>query len=134
MNASLLNLLHLIDPTLPIGGFSHSAGLETYIQQGIVKDTATAKEFVVQMLSQNLQYTDAAMVSLVYDAAKENDIQKILLLDDECTAIKLPKEIRAASNKLGLRLLKIFQPLCKNELVDAYAEAIKIRKLLVIIA
>ena len=90
--------------------------------------------FVVQMLSQNLQYTDAAMVSLVYDAAKENDIQKILLLDDECTAIKLPKEIRAASNKLGLRLLKIFQPLCKNELLDAYAEAIKIRKLLVIIA
>ena len=26
-------LLHLVDPTLPIGGFNHSGGLETFVQQ-----------------------------------------------------------------------------------------------------
>ena len=125
MNSALLSLLHLTDPTLPIGGFSHSAGLETYVQQGFVKDAATAKEFVVQMLSQNLKYTDAALVSLTYDAANKNDLQRILLLDAECTAVKLPKEMRQASNKLGLRLMKIFQPLNKNVLLADYAAAIK---------
>jgi urease accessory protein len=120
-----LALLHLTDPTLPIGGFSHSAGLETYVQAGIVKDAATAKEFITQMLSQNIHYTDAAFVSLAYNAVVENDFKKICLLDDECNAVKLPKEMRLASNKLGLRLLKIFQPLHTNSLVDQYTAAVK---------
>jgi len=127
---ALLSLLHLTDPTLPIGGFSHSAGLETYVQQGIVKDTASVKAFVVQMLSQNLRYTDAAFVALVMDAASDNHLEKILLLDDECTAVKLPKEMRQASNKLGLRLMKIFQPIHENDLLNKYALAIKSQEVL----
>jgi urease accessory protein len=122
---ALLSLLHLTDPTLPIGGFSHSAGLETYMQQGIVKDTETAKEFVVQMLTQNLQYTDATFVSLAYNAVIASNLEKLLLLDNECTAVKLPKEMRQASNKLGLRLLKIFQPMCENDFINEYVNAIK---------
>lgn len=130
MNSALLSLLHLTDPTLPIGGFSHSAGLETYVQQGLVKDTASAKEFVVQMLSQNLRYTDAAFLALVFDAASKNDFKKIVLLDDECTAVKLPKEMRVASNKLGLRLMKIFQPMSDHKLLNKYALAIKNQEVL----
>lgn len=125
MNNALLSLLHLTDTTLPIGGFSHSAGLETYVQQGLVKDKVSAKEFVIQMLSNNVKYTDAAFVSLVYAAADENNWQQIVALDDTCTAVKLPKEIRQASNKLGLRLIKIFEPFNQNPFVQQYVEAIK---------
>lgn len=125
MNNSLLSLLHLTDPNLPIGGFSHSAGLETYVQKGLIHDSATATEFVVQMLSQNLRYTDAALVSLVYNAADNHNLKEILSLDEQCTAVKLPKEMRQASHKLGLRLMKIFQPFNKSELIDGYALAIK---------
>jgi urease accessory protein len=106
---SLLHLLHLCDSALPIGGFSHSAGLETYVQEGMITGKETAKEFVVEQLSENIFNTDAALVSLAYDAACNNDIQMILQLDETCTAVKLPREVRLASNKLGIRLLKIFQ-------------------------
>ncbi|MGG9970711.1 urease accessory protein UreF [Ferruginibacter sp. SUN002] len=125
MNNALLSLLHLTDPTLPIGGFSHSAGLETYVQNGIIKNGATAKEFITEMLTRNLQYTDAAVVSLAYDAAVANDIEKILELDVECTAVKLPLEMRQASNKLGIRLMKIFQPIYKSAIADQYKEAMQ---------
>ncbi|MBL7814812.1 MAG: urease accessory protein UreF [Saprospiraceae bacterium] len=121
MNNTLLSLLHLTDPTLPIGGFSHSAGLETYVQKGIVHDVATARQFIEAMLSQNVHFNDAAFVSLAFDA----DFDTILALDAECTAVKLPREMRQASQKLGLRLLKIFEPLTNAPLSKTYFEAIK---------
>jgi urease accessory protein len=127
-DTALLSLLQLSDPALPVGGYAHSSGLETYVQQGIVKDAATAKEFITGMLSQNLKYTDAAFVSLAYDAAKQDDFKRIAVLDDECTSVKLPREIRQASQKLGMRLIKIFQPVCKNEIAAQYKEAIDQQK------
>ncbi|THU40615.1 urease accessory protein UreF [Niastella caeni] len=125
MNPALIRLLQLSDPALPVGGFSHSAGLETYVQLGIVKDAATAKAFVTGMLSQNIHYTDAAIGSLVYDAIASNQQGEIIQLDDLCTAVKLPKEMRQASQKLGMRLIKIFQPLCNNDWLNWYATAIQ---------
>jgi len=123
-DTDLLSLLQLSDPTLPIGGFSHSAGLETYVQQGLVKDAATAKEFITGMLEQNLHNTDAAFVSLSYQACENNDFKKIVELDYECTAVKLPREIRGASKKLGTRLIKIFQPVCESRIANSYKQAI----------
>jgi urease accessory protein len=124
MNSSLIRLLQLSDPTLPIGGYAHSAGLETYVQAGVVHNATTAKMFVEEMLGRNLFYTDAALASLAYDAATRNDWNELVTLDDECTAVKLPKEMRQASQKLGIRLMKVFQPLCDNALANQYREAV----------
>ena len=125
---NLLSLLQLSDPALPIGGFSHSAGLETYVQYGIVRDRITAKKFIEAQLSQNIFYTDAAFVSLAFDAAAKEDWHLLLQLDEECTAVKLPKEMRQSSEKLGWRMLKIFSSLTDNGFAKKYRAAIENNK------
>ena len=64
------------------------------------------------------------LLALTFDAAVESNIEQILNLDAECNAVKLPKETRQASQKLGLRLLKIFQEFCDDNLLNQYREAI----------
>ena len=77
-SSNLLSLLHLCDPALPIGSFSHSAGLETYVQQNIINNKGRAREFIIQQLSQNIFYTDGALASITYDAACADDFEKIV--------------------------------------------------------
>lgn len=106
---ALLSLLHVADPNLPIGGYSHSNGLETYVQKEIVTDKESALVFIKNMLSDNVLYNDASYVKLVYEAMNDNDFDRVLSLDASCTALKSPREIREGSHKLGARLFKIFK-------------------------
>lgn len=122
------SLLHLSDPTLPIGGYTHSGGLETYVQRGLVHNTTTAEQYVRQMLGSNLHYNDAAFVCLAYQAAAAGDLPALLLLDEEVSALKLPEEIREASRKLGLRLMKIFRRQQAFPLAIALEQAVQEQK------
>ncbi|MCW3467269.1 urease accessory protein UreF [Chitinophaga nivalis] len=122
------HLLQLSDPTLPIGGYSHSNGLETYVQEGMVKDVATAHAYVQQMLTANLQYNDAAFVCLAYTATTAASLPALLTLDEEVTALKLPREIREASQKLGIRLMKVFNRQQSYPLAIDFTTAVQQKK------
>lgn len=108
MTTNLTALLHLTDPTLPIGGFNHSGGLETFVQENIITNRNHLQEYVQAQLLQNWVYNDGAYVSLAHDATCSENLDALIALDEEICANKTPREIREASIKLGIRLLKIF--------------------------
>ena len=129
MKQELLHLLHICDPMLPIGGFSHSYGLETYTQQEAVKSLEEVLSFSREMLIHSVLPNDASFISLIYDACETNNWQEIVALDELCHASKLPFEIRNASQKLGVRLTKIFAPLILSEITNKTQSSIKNKEL-----
>lgn len=117
-------LLHLVDPTLPIGGFNHSNGLETFVQQGKVNSKASLEQYVQTQLLQNWIYNDGAYLSLAFDAMQTGDLARLIQLDQQLGASKIARESREGSYKLGVRLLKIFSRYEQNETLTAFGQAI----------
>lgn len=117
-------LLHLVDPTLPIGGFNHSNGLETFVQQGKVNSRASLEEYVSVQLEQNWIYNDGAYLSLAFDAMAAGDLARLIELDQELAATKIARESREGSYKLGVRLLKIFTRYETAPLLNDFQQAI----------
>lgn len=123
---SCLQLLHLSDPLLPIGGFTHSYGLETYVQKGLVDSGPAAKNYMEVYLKHNFLYNDLLAARLAWEYAGAGDVDGIVELNNVLCASKAPKELRLAGTKLGLRFIKIIENLLKdNSIYIKYSEAIK---------
>lgn len=99
-------VLQINDSLFPIGAYSHSYGLETYIQKDIVHDTATAREYIAKRLAYNFLYTDLLAVRLAYEAMEHKQLSKLDELEDIMDASRIPMELREASKKLGNRFIK----------------------------
>ncbi|WP_158798495.1 urease accessory protein UreF [Pedobacter sp. L105] len=122
---SLFYLLQVIDSSFPIGAFSHSYGLETYTQQGIVCDEQSSRMFLENTLTYNTFFNDAAFVAWAYRYGEQQDEKALLILDREVSALKTAIEIRTASKKLATRFLKVIASFSiSNPVLSAYATAI----------
>lgn len=128
MSIKLTALLHLLDPTLPIGGFNHSGGLETFVQQKVIHDSGSLKEYITRQLQQNWVHNDGAYVSLAFDTVATHDLTALIELDKHIAANKSARELREAAAKLGVRLLKIFARYETHTLLHAFQAAIAAKR------
>lgn len=107
---SLFLLLELNDALFPIGAYAHSYGLEIYVQEGAVHDRKTAAEWLRAYFAGSFLYCELLAARLAYEAFMQPDgLTKLLNLEEELRAAKVPREPREALQKLGRRLAKNVQ-------------------------
>lgn len=124
----LFILLQVNDALFPIGGYSHSYGLETYIQKNIVKDPDSAFDFMKSSIQHSFLYSELLPARLAFEYAQKGELKKILELEELVEASKSPVEIRAAAQKLGSRFIKTvisMQVDYVSNIFNEYAEAMK---------
>ena len=119
---ALLGMLQLTDSALPTGAFSHSLGLETYMSDGRVEGEEDFAAWLEMFVEQQLTFTDALAVRLVY--AAEN-FDAVADLDELVTAQALPAQIREAGRTMGRRLLRIGAPAYPGDWVRRYHEGVE---------
>lgn len=120
-------LLQVNDALFPIGGYSHSYGLETYIQKELVTNEEQAEEYVKRKL-QNLLYNELFYCRLAWEAAVDCNLARIEELEELFEAGRIPMEIREASRKLGSRFVKTLQNAGVDYEKPVFAEYAKRRK------
>lgn len=117
----LLALLQLSDSALPTGAFSHSFGMESYLESGLVHDEHSFAQWLSQFLTQSLAYTDGLLLRLAFEAEDE---QRIIELDRLIHASALPKQLRVAAQKMGARMLAVSLAGFASAQLKKYNEAI----------
>lgn len=127
---SFFTMLQISDSIFPIGAYTQSNGLETYVQKGIVNDKKTAQEYLRCVLWNSYLYSDFLAVKLAYEYAISNDMKKLLELDEMLGAVKAPREMKEGSSKLCTRFIKLIEKFYKKEFIIKYGEFIKSGKCL----
>jgi urease accessory protein len=118
----LLTLLQLTDSFFPTGAFAHSFGLETYVQLELVNDPETFETFLRSTLHHGFRNGDVVAIGLTY---KATGIEQIIDLDARLTAMKVARESREGSIKIGKQFLRNAAILERSEMVDEYAEGVR---------
>jgi urease accessory protein len=106
MTERLLVLLQLADGLFPAGGFAHSLGLETYVQEGIVHDAAGLAAWLEAQLEASAGPTDAVAVAWAARLAAAGDLQACLDLESRLDAMRWVPELRAASVQMGRQTVR----------------------------
>lgn len=113
---SLLRLMQLISPGLPIGIYSYSQGLERAIEDGWITNSAETEEWLCGLLQNNMCRLDAPYLARLYDAWQLTDYKAVDYWTAQLYASRETSELRAEDRQTGQALARL---LIKLNIPDA---------------
>ena len=103
---SLLQLMWLASPALPVGGFSYSEGLEAAVESGQVDSEASASDWLVDQLHLSLARSDLAALAKAIAAWRRGDLDHVHELNAWVLKTRESHELRAQTEQMGRSLLE----------------------------
>ncbi len=110
-SAALLHLLQLTSPSLPIGAYSYSQGLEAAMENGTVKDERSARDWIVDHLHHAVARFEAPVLWRLLEAFSTADAQTAKYWTEVFLASRDTAEFRAETVQMGYSLAKLLADL-----------------------
>ena len=104
--ASLLQLIWLASPALPVGGFSYSEGLETAVERAGVATESIASDWLSDQLHLSQERGDLAVIAQAIPAWRANQLERITQLNDWMLQTRETSEMRAQTEQMGRSLVE----------------------------
>ncbi len=102
--ATLLRLMWLASPALPVGGFSYSEGLEAAVEAGLVRDETQAGDWLAQQLELSLARAELPVVAQAFGAWAEGDEARVAALNGWVRTTRESAEFRLQTEQMGRSL------------------------------
>jgi len=100
-----IKLLQLASPTLPVGAYSYSQGLEAAVEAGIVKDAQSAKAWIADVMAFSIARMEAPALFLLMTGDGIEEINARFLASRETA------ELRAETVQMGYSLNRLLPEL-----------------------
>jgi urease accessory protein len=117
---ALARLLQLSSQALPIGGYSHSQGLEAAIEHEVVRDEDSLLHWISDVLEFSVKSFEIPYMLSMAAAWARNDAAALAVLNAEYLSTRESAELRAAAVQMGfsLRALLYVLPDFPKDTVD----------------
>lgn len=99
--SSLLNLLHISSPALPIGAFAYSQGLEYTLEAGWCKNADDVEMWIKSVMTQGLGGVDLPILKRLHQAWAKNDVQALQYWNAMLLAFRETKELYLEDIQVG---------------------------------
>lgn len=103
----LLRLLQLASPTLPVGAYSYSQGLEWAVDQGIVSNFDGAFRWIGDALRDSMANCEAVYLVHMLRSWRSGDITSAILHDEAFRASRDTSELRAETLQMGFSIRQL---------------------------
>ncbi len=103
--STLLHLMWLASPALPVGGFSYSEGLEAAVESALVCTEAQAGDWLIDQLHLSLARADLPVLARACVAWHGHDKARLIDLNDWLRHTRETAELRAQAEQMGRSLL-----------------------------
>ncbi len=104
-DTSLLHLLWLASPALPVGGFSYSEGLEAAVDAGVVHDEASATVWLLNQLELVQARAELPVAAAAHSAALALDGERLAELNAWVLQTREASESLQQTQQMGRSLL-----------------------------
>lgn len=106
---SLLRLMWLASPVLPVGGFSYSEGLEGAVDASLVTNQATTESWLTDQLHLSLARCDMPLLAKALGAWRRGDHAQVDALNQWLLATRETAELRLQTEQMGHSLAQLMQ-------------------------
>ncbi len=117
MKPQLARLLQLASPTLPVGAYTYSQGLEWAVECGDVKDEATAQQWIGDLLHWTMGRFEAPLLAQMMAACAAQDLVQLSQLNERYLASRESAELRAETLQMAYSLLRLLKELQTDEVL-----------------
>lgn len=107
IDLSLLRLLQLVSPALPVGMYSYSQGMEQAVENGWIGNETQAGEWLSGVLQHNIARLDGPMLVRLHTAWTANDLLLVDYWSLELAAMRETAELRAEDRQTGQALARL---------------------------
>ena len=108
---ALLRLLQLVSPTLPVGAYAYSQGLETAVEQGWIKDETSAGDWILGLLRHPLRYLDIPVLARLFRGWERGDQAAVEYWTARLYAAREAAELQQEDRHLGTALARLLADL-----------------------
>jgi urease accessory protein len=106
-----LRLLQLVSPSLPVGSFTYSQGVEWAVECGWVRDAESLKAWIESLLESSMSYLEIPLLMRLYDAVARLDSETLSYWSHYLVSSRETKELRQEERNRGRAMASLLPEL-----------------------